>query len=162
MNPRGHWWHRLRPKRKTSRTPAAATPTPLTSRRIGEVLSHHDFTYRVDEDGDLTGLWDGHPFWFMLRGETGEVLQVLGQWSVPVPESARMAVLQAVNDWNRDQVLPKAYLRAEEESLTLYADHAIILQGGATDEQLDQILLGTLGTTLRLFNALTGQLPSAA
>jgi hypothetical protein len=138
--------------------PASAIPTALTIHRVGDTLTTHGFTFRMDDDGDLTGLWEGHPFWFMLRGDGGEVLHILGRWSEPLARPARLALLQAVNDWNRDQLLPKASIRTEGDALVLYADHAVILQGGVTDEQLSTTIMGTLTTTLGLFNALTSQI----
>ncbi|WP_425483393.1 YbjN domain-containing protein [Isoptericola sediminis] len=134
--------------------PPAARPTPVTARRIGADLARRGYRFRTDADGDLTGTWDGHRFWFLLLGEDGEILQVRGRWSGSVPESARPAVLQACNDWNRERIWPKVYTRAEGGGLALYGEVSVDLEQGATDDQLAETLSCGLVTTSQFFAGL--------
>jgi hypothetical protein len=125
--------------RRTVRTPAVITlqrPSALTPQRIGDDLMRRGYRFRIDEDGDVTGTWDGNRFWFLLLGEGAEILQVRGRWAGAVPPRSRLAVLQAVNDWNRERIWPKVYTREEEQGLALYAEVSVDFEHGATDEQL--------------------------
>lgn len=132
-------------------------PSPLGSARVEAYLVGQGYHVQHDEDGDLTGTWDGDRFWFLLLGEDHEVLQIRGRWHRTVPEERRAAVLLAVNDWNRERIWPKAYVRSEDDVLALYGEVSVDLEHGATDDQLAQLVACGLGTGVQLFAAL-GQL----
>ncbi len=89
-------------------------PRPLSTQRVGDDLSRRGYRFRIDDDGDVTGTWDGNRFWFLLLGEHDEILQVRGRWAGALPAASRLAVLQAANDWNRERIWPKVYTREEE------------------------------------------------
>ncbi|WP_199423773.1 YbjN domain-containing protein [Actinotalea solisilvae] len=132
-------------------------PRPLDSARVEAYLVGQGYHVQRDEDDDLTGTWDGDRFWFLLLGENHEVLQVRGRWHRTVPEERRAAALLAVNDWNRERIWPKAYVRSEEGELALYGEVSVDLEHGVTDDQLAQLVACGLGTGVQLFAAL-GQL----
>ncbi len=132
-------------------------PRPLDSARVEAYLVGQGYHVQRDEDDDLTGTWDGDRFWFLLLGEHQEVLQIRGRWHRTVPEERRAAALLAVNDWNRERIWPKAYVRSEDGELALYSEVSVDLEHGATDDQLAQLVACGLGTGVQLFAAL-GQL----
>lgn len=134
-------------------------PAPLTESRVSAFLNARGYRFTTDEDGDLTGTWDGHRFWFLLLGDDEEVIQVRGRWSRSLPLEQRAAAILALNDWNRERIWPKAYLREEGGSLSVYSEVSADLEPGVTDAQLDQILACGLGTGVQLFAGLDALLP---
>ena len=134
-------------------------PQPVTRDRVGDYLLDKGYRFIVDDDGDLTGTWDGSRFWFLLLGEHDEIVQVRGRWQRQVPLEQRGAVSLALNDWNRERIWPKAYVREEEGMLALYSEVSADFEPGATDAQLAQILACGLGTGVQLFAALEATIP---
>ncbi|MEK8224974.1 YbjN domain-containing protein [Oerskovia sp. M15] len=132
--PRTSWLARLfgnhRPKPVDDVPVDAEVPTALSTRRVGDYLTRRGYHFRIDDDGDITGTWDGNRFWFLLLGDNQEILQVRGRWSTTVPATSRLAVLQAINDWNRERIWPKVYLREESLGLALYAEVSVDLEQG--------------------------------
>lgn len=126
-------------------------PTPVSLARVGNDLARRGYRFRTDDDGDITGTWDGNRFWFLLLGDESEILQVRGRWAGTVPDSARPAVLQACNDWNRERIWPKVYTRAERGGLALYAEVSVDLEQGATDAQLAETVSCGLVTASQFF-----------
>lgn len=135
-------------------------PRDLSMDRVARFLTQRGYRFRIDEDGDITGTWEGHRFWFMLLGSDRTVLQVRGRWDRTVDPGARVAVLQAVNDWNRERIWPKVYAREEGDGLAVYAEVSVDLQHGATDGQLGQVVSCGLGTGVQLFTSLGALLPA--
>ncbi|MCL3860162.1 YbjN domain-containing protein [Actinotalea sp. K2] len=155
-------WRREDPATAPSAgTPLHATdpPRPVDGHRIEADLVGRGYHVSRDEEGDLTGTWDGDRFWFLLLGDDHEVLQVRGRWRRTLPESRRSAALLAINDWNRERIWPKAYLREEEDGLALYSEVSVDLEHGATDAQLAQLVGCGLGTGVQLFAALSTMVP---
>lgn len=131
--------------------PPPTRPQPLSSERVADDLARRGYRFRVDDDGDVTGTWDGNRFWFLLLGGSGEILQVRGRWAGSIPARARLAVLQAVNDWNRERVWPKVYAREEDAGLALYSEVSVDFEHGATDEQLAATVSCGLVTATQFF-----------
>lgn len=134
-------------------------PLPVTRDRVGDYLLTKGYRFVVDDDGDLTGTWDGSRFWFLLLGDNAEIVQVRGRWHRQLPLEQRAAVGLALNDWNRERIWPKAYVREEEGMLALYSEVSADFEPGATDSQLEQVLACGLGTGVQLFAALDATLP---
>lgn len=148
-----------RPDRPAARRPSVLdVPTPVTRDRVASYLGSRGYTSRLDEDGDITGTWDGNRFWFMLLGADKDIIQVRGRWHRPLAESHRVATLQIVNDWNRDRIWPKAYVRRENGALSLYTEHSVDFGAGATQDQVDQTVAGGLSTSLQLFASVAASL----
>lgn len=133
--------------------------TPVTTARVEAHLRGLGYAVRRDEDGDLTGTWDGDRFWFMLLGREDEILQVRGRWRRTLDPGRRRAALLAVNDWNRERIWPKVYLRDEEDGTAVYTEVSTDLEHGATDAQLAQLVACGLGTGVQFFAALAGLVP---
>lgn len=134
-------------------------PTPLHRERMARYLTEHDYHFAVDDDGDLTGTWDDHRFWFLLLGDAQEIVQIRGRWSRTLPMEQRSAALLALNDWNRERIWPKCYLREEDDRIAVYSEVSADLEPGANNDQLDQILACGLGTGVQLFSALDELIP---
>jgi hypothetical protein len=145
------------------RRPGHDTPpqrtAPLSRTRVQAYLVSRGYAVGMDDDGDLTGTWDGNRFWFILTGEDDEVLQVRGRWHRTLPTARRTATLLAVNDWNRERIWPKVYLREEDDRVALYTEVSVDLEHGVTDDQLAQLVACGLGTGVQFFAALVGLVP---
>jgi len=147
-----------RPKQTAAPVPLERA-TPLTRGRVAAYLARRGYRYLVDDDGDLTGTWDGSRFWFLLLGDHNEIVQVRGRWHRTLPVAQRSALLLAANDWNRERIWPKVYLREEDGELALYSEVSVDLENGVTDTQLAQLLACGLGTGVQTFSALDSLLP---
>lgn len=134
-------------------------PRPLSTQRVGDDLSRRGYRFRIDDDGDVTGTWDGNRFWFLLLGEHDEILQVRGRWAGTLPAGARLAVLQAANDWNRERIWPKVYTREEAAGLALYAEVSVDFEHGATEDQLAQTVSCGLVTASQFFSTVASLAP---
>ena len=160
--PLAEWVKRVfgnpRPKTTSSR-PARDRTAPVTRDRIATYLLSRGYRFLLDDDGDLTGTWDGSRFWFLLLGERGEILQVRGRWHRTLPTDRRTAVLLAANDWNRERIWPKVYVREEEGELALYSEVSVDLENGVSNTQLAQLIACGLGTGVQMFTVLDTLLP---
>lgn len=122
----------------------AADIRAVTIERVAAYLRERGYGFAPTPAG-LAGTWDGHQLWFLLQGSRADVLQVRGRAVSAVPVRDRVAVLRALNDWNRGRVWPKVYLRAEGDQAAehvLYAELSTDVRHGATDAQL-AVQLGT-------------------
>ncbi|MFP3713625.1 YbjN domain-containing protein [Puerhibacterium sp. TATVAM-FAB25] len=154
--------HRTRVARPVGEPVVVQRPTPLTTERVGDDLARRGYRFRVDADGDVTGTWDGNRFWFLLLGDHREILQVRGRWAGLVPPSARLAVLQAANDWNRERIWPKVYTREEGGGMALYAEVSVDFEHGATDDQLAATVSCGLVTASQFFATVAALTPGTA
>ena len=134
-------------------------PRPVDSARVEAFLVGQGYHVMRDEDDDLTGTWDGDRFWFLLLGDHQEVLQIRGRWHRGLPDHLRAVALLAVNDWNRERIWPKAYLRHEDDETVVYGEVSVDLEHGVTDGQLAQMVGCGLGTGVQLFAALADLVP---
>lgn len=138
-------------------------PTPVTTARIAEWFTRNDFSYFVDSDGDLGGLWRGRLFYFFLFGEESEILQIRGQWHREVAIERLEEVLDACNEWNADRIWPKAYVRVRDNGMVhVIAEVATDLEHGVTDDQLNQLLFCGLSTGSMFFDAIDELYPDPA
>lgn len=142
-----------------TRPPGTPRPQPLERPRVASYLRSRGYHFAVDEDGDFTGTWDEHRFWFLLLGHQQEIVQVRGRWVRTVPVEQRSTLLLELNDWNRERIWPKCYAREEDGRLAVYTEVSVDLEPGTTDDQLAQVLACGLGTGIRLFAALDERLP---
>lgn len=148
--------------KRTFRVPARnalSAPSPLTRERISAFLTERDYHFNIDDDGDATGTWDDHRFWFLLFGDKQEIVQTRGRWARTLPLEARHNALLVINDWNRDRIWPKTYLREEESQIAIYAEVSADLEPGSNDDQLAQILSCGLGTAIQFFRNLDSRFP---
>lgn len=138
-------------------------PSPVNPARIAAWMSEHGFTYFVDNDGDLGGIWRGRLFYFFLFGEHSEILQVRGQWHREATIERLGEVLDVCNDWNADRIWPKAYARVRDNGrVHVISEVATDLEHGVTDEQLSQLLFCGLFSGNMFFDALDELYPDPA
>ena len=136
---------------------------PVTPARIAAWMSDNGFSYFVDNDGDLGGLWRGRLFYFFLFGEQAEILQIRGQWHREVAIERLEEVLDLCNEWNADRIWPKAYVRVRDNGrVHVISEVAVDLEHGATDAQLHQNLFCGLSTGSMFFDSLDERYPDPA
>lgn len=148
------------PSAKTQNPPVPGRQelaAPVTNERLAAELKRHNYAFTQDEDGDLTGVWDDHQFWFILGGNDHEVLQIRGRWNGTLSSSERVSALLTVNDWNRDHIWPKVYLRDEGE-IVIYAEVSIDFEYGVTDSQLREAIACGLVTAVQFFTSMSNSL----
>ena len=143
--------------------PGDEPPHTLTRERIADYLVSRGYRFVVDDDGDLTGTWDGSRFWFLLLGDHEEILQIRGQWHREVAIERLEEVLDICNEWNADRIWPKAYVRVRDNGrVHVVSEVATDLEHGATDAQLSQVLFCGLSTGSMFFDALDERYPDPA
>ena len=134
---------------------------PLTAERLAARLAALGYRVSADDDVDIGGVWGQDRFWFLRVGSAREILQVRGRWRRTLPLEQRADVLLALNDWNRDRIWPKAYLRTEDGRTAVYAEVSVDLADGVTDDQIDAVIGRGLAAGGRLFGALAQQMPES-
>lgn len=140
--------------------PEAHALAPLSRERIVAWLEDCGFSYFVDSDGDVGGLWHGWLFYFLALGERGEVLQVRGQWHRDLTIERLEQVLEICNEWNADRIWPKTYTRVRDDgSVVVCGDVTVDVEHGVTDDQLDQLLQCGLTTGTMFFEHLDELFP---
>ena len=137
--------------------------TPLSESSLRGVLDSREAKYRVDEDGDIAGYWEGYLFWFLRLGEKREILQVRGTWGRAVDLAERERILELANTWNAEKLWPKVYVRINDDgALAVHSEHTVDYEHGATPKQLDQHLSCAVSTSLGFFTSLDEAYPAAA
>jgi len=141
----------------------STVPTAVSPARIASWMTDNQFSYFIDNDGDLGGLWRGRLFYFFLFGQQAEILQVRGQWHRELAIERLEEVLDLCNEWNAERIWPKAYVRVRDNGrVHVVAEVATDLEHGATDAQLSQMLFCGLSTGSMLFDALDERYPDPA
>ncbi|HEY3436482.1 MAG TPA: YbjN domain-containing protein [Actinotalea sp.] len=139
------------------------TPRPLTPARLRGWFTRHGYTYFVDDDGDVGGLWRGRLFYFFLFGDHQEILQVRGQWNREFAIERLTEVLDICNEWNAEKIWPKAYVRVRDDGMVhATCEVATDLGQGVTDAQLGQLLHCGLSTASVFFDTLDELYPDPA
>nr|WP_241744305.1 YbjN domain-containing protein [Cellulosimicrobium arenosum] len=138
-------------------------PTPLALARVIEWLTDSGYSYFVDSDGDVGGLWHGRLFYFLLFGHHDEILQVRGQWNRDLSIERLEEILEFTNEWNADRIWPKTYTRVRDNGMVqVFTEVTVDLEHGVSDDQLDQLLQCGLSTGSMFFDALDEYYPDPA
>jgi hypothetical protein len=141
----------------------AGSLRPLTIDRIIQWTTDSRYTYFVDSDGDVGGMWHGRLFYFLLFGVNKEILQVRGQWNREIAIERLEEILEICNEWNADRIWPKAYTRVRDNGMIqVFTEVTVDLEYGVTDDQLDQMLQCGLSTGSMFFDALDERYPDPA
>jgi hypothetical protein len=121
--------------------------------RVVSYLADEGYKFSFDDDGDIVGVWDGSPFWFLFMGPEGGFFQVRGRWHRSVGHANRTLALQSVNDWNRDRIWPKGFVREEPDGTanSIYGESTFDFTDGITDKQLHYAINYALQCTLQMF-----------
>ncbi|MGC5168235.1 YbjN domain-containing protein [Luteimicrobium sp. DT211] len=139
---------------------ADLAPAPVDRARVVDWLIGGGFSYFVDSEGDVGGLWQGRLFYFLLFGEREEIVQVRGQWNRDVTIERLEEVLELCNEWNADRIWPKAYTRVRDNGLVqVYTEVTVDLEYGANDDQLADVLQCGLSTASVFFDSLDETYP---
>ncbi|MGK5678648.1 YbjN domain-containing protein [Actinoplanes sp. URMC 104] len=126
---------------------------PFTKDMIAEALDARGFTYFTDADGDLGGNFQGNLIYFFRIGEQQEVLQVraMVQHLFAIEDVPRL--YEFCNSWNHDQLFPKAYVHVNDDGTVLVVGEVIAdWEKGVTPEQLDQVIIAAVATSVQLAN----------
>lgn len=151
-------------RRPPAQRPAPAdVPAPLTTDRLKAWFTGHGYTYFVDDDGDVGGVWRGRLFYFFLFGEHHEILQVRGQWNREFAIERLTEVLEVCNEWNAERVWPKAYVRVRDDGMVhANCEVSTDLEHGVNDAQLGQLLQCGLSAASVFLDALDDLYPDPA
>jgi len=129
--------------------------SPLSRDRVTDWLERSGFSYFVDSDGDVGGLWHGWLFYFLVLGERAEVLQVRGQWHRDLTIDRLGEILDLCNEWNAERIWPKTYVRVRDDgSVVVCAEVTVDVGSAVGDAQLDQLLQCGLSTGSMFFEHL--------
>lgn len=140
----------------------SASLAPLTKDRIKSVLERLEIAYSVDSDGDVGAGWEAGSFFFLVEGQSEELLCVRGQWRARLTPSEYGQAIEVCNDWNRETRWPKTYARhADEDTVAINAELNIDFEQGVTDEQLQQQIQCVVSTGLSFFDKLNETFPAA-
>lgn len=141
----------------------ADVPTPLSRARLTDWFAAHGYSYFVDSDGDVGGLWRGRLFYFFCFGERSEILQVRGQWNREFSIDRLTEVLEICNVWNGERLWPKAYVRVRDDGMVhVTCEVATDLEHGVTDDQLGQLVQCGLSSAAVFFDELDELYPDPA
>jgi hypothetical protein len=134
---------------------------PLTNETITDALATMELRYFTDSDGDVGANWDDFTTYFFRMGEQKEILnsRVIIRRKFGVEEVLRLQTF--CNDWNRDKLWPKAYVRVAEEdgnptSAQVIGEVVTDLEHGASPLQLQQLISCAIGTGSSLAEAVGG------
>ncbi|MDR1214957.1 MAG: YbjN domain-containing protein [Propionibacteriaceae bacterium] len=136
--------------------------SPLSNERIQACLDSHDWHYRIDSDGDIGGWWDGHWFYFFIRGSDRDIFFVQALWDRNLPTDELPHLVEQANTWNGGHLWPKLAARQQDERAVALASLAVNYAHGLTDAQLDEHLRCAIATSIEAFNWLDESYPEAA
>ena len=127
---------------------------PITQERLGLLFDSEGWAWRIDNDGDLCGLWEGHLFCFRFLGDSSEVLSIVAFMKQLIPLEYGDDLRDFLQAWHGEFLWPKAYVAEQLEGDRVVAEVNGDYEYGATDAQLVQQVMCALATTLQLFRAL--------
>jgi hypothetical protein len=135
--------------------------SPLTNDTITDALATMELRYFTDSDGDVGANWEDFMTYFFRMGEQKEILnsRVIIRRKFGVEEVLRLQTF--CNDWNRDKLWPKAYVRVAQEngnptSAQVIGEVVTDLEHGVTQLQLQQLISCAIGTGSSLAEAVGG------
>lgn len=135
--------------------------TPFSKERVVSYFIEEGYKFSHDDEGDIVGIWDGHPFWFLFLGKSSDFFQVRGTWNRKVTHANRNFMMHVMNDWNRDRIWPKGYIKEDPDGTesSVYAETSFDFGEGVTPKQLNYSIDYALHTALQLFTHLNAVLP---
>jgi Putative bacterial sensory transduction regulator len=129
---------------------------PLSNELIIAALDGRDFAYKIDDDGDVLGNWQGTLIYFFRIGEQRELLQVrvLTQRTFSTDDVPRL--YSFCNHWNHDKLFPKAYVHVADDGAARVVGEVVAdWEHGVTLKQLDQVMLCGIATGCQLADAVS-------
>ena len=131
----------------------------MSRARLVDYMKRNEYAFSVDDDGDITGMWDGRFYVFMLRDDDA-MLQIRSRWQRASVVERLEPLLEACNMWNGSYIWPKSYVRVHDDgSIGVYTEHSNVLEAGVTDEQLEDLIDCAIGTSGMFFDHLDERFP---
>ena len=96
---------------------------PITQERLGLLFDSEGWAWRIDNDGDLCGLWEGHLFCFRFLGDSREVLSIVAFMKQLVPLEYGDDLRDFLQAWHGEFLWPKAYVAEQLEGDRVVAIH---------------------------------------
>ncbi|GHJ47324.1 hypothetical protein Cs7R123_46660 [Catellatospora sp. TT07R-123] len=130
------------------------TLMPLTNELIAAVLTARGYSFNIDDDGDIGGMWDDNVVYFLRQGPDGESLQVrtLAATGFTIDDVPRLYAF--CNAWNHDRLWPKAYVHVNDDGTARVVGEVMAdLHRGVSHRQLDQLLGCGISSGCRLAEA---------
>jgi hypothetical protein len=130
----------------------------MTHEMITQSLKDRGFEFKIDEDGDILGNFEGNLIYFFRLGPEHEMLQVrtMSQHVFGMEDVNRL--YEFSNSWNHDRLWPKAYVHvADDGVVSVIGELVADWEKGVTQEQLDQVLICGIATGCQL-SAAAGEL----
>lgn len=138
--------------------PSSAAPA-LTQERLKGLLDSREWSWFVDNEGDLGGIWDGNTFYFMLHGDEGSILHISGVLNRRISMDRLDEVRDFIRQWHHDRLWPKVAHRVTDTGeLRIQAENTVDWRVGASDPQLLQQIDCALATASGFFEALIERL----
>ena len=129
-----------------------------------QVLDATGAAYIV-EDRDIYGRWEHGLFHFTDLGgnEHDPVIQVHGTWERCLEEADVAHAVAFCNEWNAENVWPKAYAQLDEEYriVGIFGETTVDLSAGLTLELVRSVVHQGIETALGLFEAAGEAFPDA-
>ncbi len=151
----------------TSENASGATPLPsassalppVTQDRLKALLDSRGWSWFVDNEGDLGGMWDGNTFYFLLVGGQKTILQVYGTFNRSISMDKLDDLREFILRWHREKLWPKITHRITDSGeIRLQVENTVDWEFGATDAQLLQQIDCALGTANGFYEALIEEL----
>lgn len=110
---------------------------PVTREALEELAKRHWLTVELRADG-IAGRWGSAFFEIAVSEDPAQVLSVDSLWDYAVVTPYQDAVLEYIDSWNRDNVVPAvSYVRHESDGSLGILTHADVdIDFGATEAQL--------------------------
>lgn len=135
--------------------------TPLSQERIQLALDFRGWNYQLDDEGDIVAAWEDGFFYFLLSGESKEILYIRGTWFVNLTTDEIPLAQQTCQDWNQNTLWPKAYTSTSDTGVVrVCCEHAVDWEHGLTNKQLGQQMLCTVNTGMSFFEKLNEVFPT--
>lgn len=131
--------------------PSPTLPAPVTEERLRELVEQRGWTYFIDSDGSLGFFMRTDVYWLFLRDN---ILTVQARWHISLRPEQLSRLRLKLNDWHREQLLPKARVLQRGNRLWVIAEHPINYEYGASDAQLLLQLQCSVATSRDLFDHL--------
>ncbi|MDR1449367.1 MAG: YbjN domain-containing protein [Propionibacteriaceae bacterium] len=128
---------------------------PLTRDRIESALKSKDWSYQIDSDGDIGGIWDDNQFYFFLAGEQKEIFFLRACWHHSLSIEQRTEARAVIDEWHMERLWPKGYTRVNDEGrVRIFSDLVVDFEHGLSDNQLLQTIICGITTSIQLFDHL--------
>lgn len=126
---------------------------PLTLEAITAVLDERSYRYKVS-DGVVIGVWDSAQVRFMRLGDRSEILHCLVRTQQELPAARLTEAYEFCNAWNRDTLLPKAFVHDTGDGVLVLAGEANTdLRPGVSGTQLAALVDAAIATGVELAQA---------